>query len=109
MFIIRYERKTQPMKRLLVLLPLLLVGCTNDKISDNSHIYSRQDVVYNVYYTYDFSSKHYLVVIEDKEYRVSPKNYYNIKIDEWSYTEEHRLIYNEFYSSSLELFVYYRQ
>ena len=28
---------TQPMKRLLVLLPLLLVGCTNDKISDNSH------------------------------------------------------------------------
>ena len=126
MFIIRYERKTQPMKKILSLSPILLtltwiivlsvlVGCTtvgktiSSNSSDNSHTYSSQNVVYNVYYTYDFSSKYYLVVIEDKEYRVPPKNYYNIKIDEWSYTEEHRLIYNEFYSGSLELFVYYRK
>lgn len=101
---------TQPMKRLLVLLPLLLVGCTNDKISDNSHTYNSKDVIFNVYYAYNFDSKNYEIILSEKEkYNVHPGNYYYIQIYEWSYTDDHQLIYNEFYVKSLELFVYYKK
>lgn len=87
---------------------LVLCGCTNEK-RDTNHTYSRQDVVYNVNAYYDFESKHYLVYDGEKEYKVHPSDYYLIKIDEWQYTDDHKLIYNEFYTKSLELFEYYRQ
>ena len=84
------------------------IGCKYVK-RDKNHTYSRQDVVYNVNAYYDFESKHYLVYDGEKEYKVHPNNYYLIKIDEWQYTDDHKLIYNEFYVKSLELFEYYRQ
>ena len=55
---------TQPMKRLLVLLPLLLVGCTNGSSnnvnSDNSHTI-KEKVYKNVRYNFDFEKHCYLV------------------------------------------------
>ena len=95
---------TQPMKRLLVLLPLLLVGCTNDKISDNSHTNSK--VYQNVNYAFDFKTYKYLVVVEKETYYVPTKNYYEITIDIDSYYE-HGKVDNEYFVSSNELFVYY--
>ena len=95
---------TQPMKRLLVLLPLLLVGCTNDKISDNSHTNSK--VYQNVNYAFDFETYKYLVVVEKETYYVPTKNYYEITIDIDSYYK-HGKIDNEYFVSTNELFVYY--
>lgn len=94
---------TQPMKRLLVLLPLLLVGCTNDKISDNSHTNSK--VYQNVNYAFDLSSRKYLVVVEKEQYYVPPKNYYEITIDIDTYYANDR-VDNEYFVSTNELFVY---
>ena len=107
MFIIRYERKTQPMKRLLVLLPLLLVGCTNDKISDNSHTNSK--VYQNVWYNFEIEEHCYKVYYNKETYNVPPSNFYEIKLSEYAYTEEHTLLENEYFVSTNELFVYYRQ
>ena len=95
---------TQPMKRLLVLLPLLLVGCTNDKISDNSHTNSK--VYQNVNYAFDFDSYKYVVVVEKKTYYVPPKNYYEITIDIDLYNK-HERVNSEYFVSTNELFVYY--
>ena len=92
---------------LLITSSLVLCGCTNEKC-ENNHTHSRQNQIYNVNYVYDFDAKNYQVLAYDKEYRVDPKNYYDIEISEWSYTDDHKLIYNEFYASSLELFVYHR-
>ena len=96
------------MKRLLVLLPLLLVGCTNDKISDNSHTISNDKVFYNVSYSYYYEKHCYLVGISENDYHyVPPKNYYLVEIDMWSKTESNEIIKNEYFVSTNELFVYY--
>ena len=97
---------TQPMKRLLVLLPLLLVGCTNDKISDNSHTIENK-VYQNVSFGYVLEKHCYLVYVENNEYYVPPKNFYSIKIDGWLYTNSREILENEYFVSTNELFVYY--
>ena len=97
---------TQPMKRLLVLLPLLLVGCTNGtnlkENSDNSHT-----LVYkNVYYQFNLSKHKYLVYIEKNTYNVPPSNFYEIQVDYQQYYEYGK-VDNEFFVSTNELFVYH--
>lgn len=102
---------TQPMKRLLVLLPLLLVGCTNDKISDNSHTISNDKVFYNVSYSYYYEKHCYLVAISEDDYHyVPPKNYYHVEIDTYEYNETAKgLVLNEYFVNSNELFVYIKK
>lgn len=96
---------TQPMKRLLVLLPLLLVGCTNDKISDNSHTNSK--VYQNVSYGFSIEEHCYKVYYQKESFDVPPSHYYLVQLDMWSYTEKHELLENEYFVSTNELFVYY--
>lgn len=124
MFIIRYERKTQPMKKILSLSPILLtltwivllsvlVGCTtigktiSSNSSDNSHTYSK--VYQNVWYNFEIEEHCYKVYYNKETYNVPPSNFYEIKLSEYAYTEEHTLLENEYFVSTNELFVYYRQ
>lgn len=99
------------MKRLLVLLPLLLVGCTNDKISDNSHAISNDKVFYNVSYSYYYEKHCYLVALSETDYQyVPPKNYYLVEIDTYEYNETAKgLVLNEYFVNSNELFVYIKK
>ena len=130
MFIIKYERKTQPMKKILSLSPILLtltwiivlsvlVGCTtvgktiSTNSCDNSHTNSK--VYQNVAYSFDVEKHFYYVGVEynmethkyDKIYNVPPSNFYEIKLSEYAYTSDHRVLDNEYFVSTNELFVYY--
>ena len=124
MFIIRYERKTQPMKKILSLSPILLtltwiivlsacVSSTTNEKSDNSH--TNNKIYQNVAYSFDVEKHFYYVGVEynmetnkyDKIYNVPPSNFYEIKLSEYAYTEKHTLLENEYFVSTNELFVYY--
>ena len=118
MFIIRYERKTQPMKKILSLSPILLtltwivvlsacVGSTTNENSDESHTNSK--VYQNVWYNFEIEEHCYKVYYNKETYNVPPSNFYEIKLSEYAYTEEHTLLENEYFVSTNELFVYYRQ
>ena len=98
------------MKRLLVLLPLLLVGCTNESSSKNNSFYDGEIKVYtNVTYEFSFENHNYLVYIENTTFVVEPSNFYYVEIAEWHYVAGKEILKNEFYIRTRELFVYHRQ
>ena len=118
MFIIKYERKTQPMKKILSLSPILLtltwiivlsacVSSTTNEKSDESHTNSK--IYQNVEYNYDFDKHFYKVNVEDKTFYVPPSNYYEIVVYKWELTDEQLKINNEYFVSTNELFVYERK
>lgn len=120
MFIIRYERKTQPMKKILSLSPILLTlswiivlsacvcSTTNEK-SDESHTIKDGETYQNVKCSFDFDSHCYKVLVYEKEktYNVPPKNYYSIELESYFRNDNNETILNEFFVSTNELFVYY--
>ena len=98
------------MKRLLVLLPLLLVGCTNGSSSlsrnrDNSH--TNNEIYQNVSYVFNIDKHCYKVYHDEETFDVPPSNYYEIKLDSYKQTTDFRLLENEYFVSTNELFVYY--
>ena len=106
--------KTQPMKRLLLLLPIIMAsGCksTNYEISYpssfNSHKVSN-NVYFNVYYTYVFDEHAYRVYLDENDgehYKiVPPKNVYELNIG--SVWKNDIFIRNEYFVSTNELFIY---
>ena len=116
MFIIRYERKTQPMKKILSLSPILLtltwiivlsacVSCTTNEKSDENH--TNNNIYQNVGYRFDIDEHCYKVYLTEKIYNVPPRNYYEIELDSYKQAEDFNLLENEYFVSTNELFVYY--
>ena len=131
-----YERKNTTMKRLLLLLIPLLIGCgkttsessvssgysvdnkvdSKEKETTSSFSYYQSKAIVNVLYSWDYDRHCYMVYTIEKTYYVPPKNYYEIKVDEYKREitivngEKHYgdIIYNEYFDKSNELFVYYK-
>ena len=103
---------TTYMKRLLLLIPLLLVGCYA-----GSDIRQDDDKAYiNVYYVFNYDSMKYDVTIDDKVYHVKPSNTYNVYVYELSltsYEENGKLvrtyIENKYYTRNNELFIFIKR
>ena len=106
------------MKKILSLSPILLtltwivvlsacVSCTTNKKNDESHTNSK--VYKNVAFSYDFDTHNYKVDVDSKIFYVPPKNYYEITVYEWLLNDEQLKINNEYFVSTNELFVYYKQ
>lgn len=99
------ERKRHNMIKKLLVIPLLLgvVSCT-DNIKRDNKIYE------NVAYYFNHDKLCYVVKLDEKDYSVEPSKYYLIKIDYYEYTKDKKdLLFNEFYMSTKELFVYERR
>lgn len=105
---------TQPMKKLLVLLPLLLVGCTNDSGFLTNTKTSSNKIIYNVQVDFIYDKHCYKIWYyeNDKqlEKEIPPKNYYYVEIKEYQYVpNKNEIISNEYFVSSNELFVYHKK
>lgn len=137
-----YERKNTTMKKLLLLLIPLLIGCgkttsessvssgysvdttkenkendeQKDEMSTSSFSYYQSKAIVNVLYSWDYDTHCYIVYTIENTYYVPPKNYYEIKVDEYKREitivngEKHYgdYISNEYFVESNELFVYYK-
>ena len=90
---------------------------TNVESTNNETKRVSSKVYQNVEYDFDLESHKYIVYAEfdlekmeySQTFNVHPSNYYDIKLSEYAYTDEHQIIYNEFFVNTLELFVYHRQ
>lgn len=103
------------MKRLLLLLPIVIMasGCksTNYELSYPSSFASHKvndNVYYNVFYLYVFEEHAYRVYLDENDgehYQVvPPKNVYDLNVG--SFRINDIFIYNEYFVSTNELFVY---
>ena len=109
------------MKKILIFLPLVMTAifaitfpiCLSscNSVSGTTTIYE------NVDYEYDYDIRKYKVYIFDgsyltieKTYKVPPKNYYYIEVNEWKYsTTTKTQLFNEYLVNTNELFVYFRK
>lgn len=90
-------------KKILCLIPLLLIsGCSKVK------------VFYNVGYEFDTNEMLYKVMVYHEDfytydtYKVDPKKFYKVEVYD-TIIKDNKVIDNEFYLSTKELFVYYRR
>lgn len=111
MIIIRYERKTQPMIRKgLLLLPLVLVGCTSNNVDKGANNIKRESgkIYINVLYSFIYEKRCFQVVVneenEHKTFDVPVNNYYYI--DTTIRLEDYTFVHNEYFVATNELFVY---
>lgn len=128
MFIIRYERNTQPMIKKLLLIPLLMLvsacenngssSISNEKKQDTSIVekfdYRTATIYENVYYEFNRTTFTYKVWTNDGgKYDVEKDHYYKIdvfsaKSDADFYTKDGKeVLKNQFVLETLELFVYH--
>lgn len=97
------------MKKILFLLPILLLSSCNS--TRNGKIYD------NVSWYFSYESLKYVVNIYDDKsmeiehtYNVSPRNCYQIEVKEWNYSSTTKtILYNQYFVSSNELFIYNRK
>lgn len=88
----------------LLLLPLVvtLSGCINNSKGNNA--------IENVQYYFNHDRLCYVVVVSEKNYDVRPNNFYTIRVDTFEYTSDKKeILFNEFYVTTKELYVYERR
>ena len=94
------------LKKSLLLLPLLVVGCTSTQGIKGTTNGAIGNVVYeNVKYSFSIDKHYYVVYIDkDTQYNVPPSNYYEVKYS--YYKEDYTHVTNEYFVKTNELFVY---
>lgn len=85
------------MKKLLLLIPLLLVGC------------SRQNVYINVKYHYDNDENLFVVELDKKHsYKVPSENYHEVRVNELEYYNGF-YVHNRFYLKEKLIYNYFTE